>query len=114
MYGCVLDQEILIKDVSHVMIPANSSPELLVMMAASPLLIASIFTTESTVSSEVDIMGALGRSFDTLRVLLDVLTDQFTLPLRLLHTDPASDRSSQSTACTNITHQRPLTHTHNP
>jgi hypothetical protein len=42
MYGCVLDQEILIKDVSHVMIPANSSPELLVMMAAATLLIANI------------------------------------------------------------------------
>ena len=50
-------------------------------------------------------MGALGRSLDTgvsfLRVLLNVLTDRFTLPLRLLQTDPASVRSSQSIACAN-------------
>ena len=59
-----------------VMIPANS-PELLVMMAASPLLLASICTTESTVSSVVDIMGALGRSLETGLLLVNGVASLF-------------------------------------
>ncbi|KAL3783576.1 hypothetical protein ACHAW5_007884 [Stephanodiscus triporus] len=65
-----------------VMIPA-SSPALLVIMAASPLLLASICAMESTVESEVDIMGAFGRSLDTGLLLVNDVARFFDTLLTL-------------------------------